>query len=50
MYEIFPKYVVIMEPGAYRGITDTGMVCCSLKEFLGKGELLSRYGIHSGFE
>ena len=26
----FPKYVVMMEPGAYRGVTDTGIICCSL--------------------
>ena len=32
----FPKYVVMMEPGAYRGITDSGIICCSLKEFLEK--------------
>ncbi len=49
MYEIFPKYVVTMEPGAYRGVTDTGMTCCSLKEFLEKGELLSRYRDPFGF-
>ena len=28
----FPKYVVMMEPGAYRGVTDTGIICCSLVE------------------
>lgn len=32
----FPKYVVMMEPGAYRGVTDTGIICCSLVEFLEK--------------
>jgi predicted AAA+ superfamily ATPase len=32
----FPKYVVMMEPGAYRGVTDTGIICCSLREFLEK--------------
>ena len=32
----FPKYVVMMEPGAYRGVTDTGLICCSLVEFLEK--------------
>lgn len=32
----FPKYVVMMEPGAYRGVTDTGIICCSLEEFLEK--------------
>ena len=31
----FPKYVVMMEP-AYRGVTDTGIICCSLVEFLEK--------------
>ena len=30
----FPKYVVMMEPGPYSGITDKGIVCCGLKEFL----------------
>ena len=30
----FPKYVVMMEPGIYRGTTDTGIICCSLREFL----------------
>lgn len=32
----FPKYVVMMEPGVYRGVTDTGIICCSLVEFLEK--------------
>ena len=32
----FPKYVVMMEPGVYRGVTETGIICCSLKEFLEK--------------
>ena len=32
----FPKYVVMMEPGAYRGVTDSGVICCSLREFLEK--------------
>lgn len=32
----FPKYVVMMESGAYRGVTDTGIICCSLVEFLEK--------------
>lgn len=32
----FPKYVVMMEPGAYRGVTNTGIICCSLVEFLEK--------------
>lgn len=32
----FPKYVVMMEPEAYRGVTDTGIICCSLVEFLEK--------------
>ena len=32
----FPKYVVMMEPGVYRGVTDTGISCCSLVEFLEK--------------
>lgn len=32
----FPKYVVMMEPGAYRGVTDTGIICCSFVEFLEK--------------
>ncbi|MFA6664921.1 MAG: hypothetical protein WCS21_11490, partial [Lachnospiraceae bacterium] len=30
----FPKYVVMMEPGVYEGVTDKGIVCCGLKEFL----------------
>lgn len=30
----FPKYVVMMEPGPYSGITDKGIICCGLKEFL----------------
>ena len=32
----FPKYVVMMEPGVYRGVTETGIICCSLREFLEK--------------
>lgn len=32
----FPKYVVMMEPGVYRGVTDIGIICCSLVEFLEK--------------
>ncbi len=32
----FPKYVVMMDPGAYRGVTDSGVICCSLREFLEK--------------
>ena len=34
----FPKYVVMMEPGVYRGVTDSGVICCSLREFLEKGD------------
>ena len=30
----FPKYVVMMNPGVYRGVTDDGIICCSLKDFL----------------
>lgn len=30
----FPKYVVMTEPGPNKGITGTGIVCCSLKDFL----------------
>ncbi|MGI6472132.1 MAG: ATP-binding protein [Candidatus Methanomethylophilaceae archaeon] len=30
----FPKYVVMMDPGVYEGTTDTGIICCSLTEFL----------------
>ena len=36
MPDSFPKFVVMMEPGAYRGVTETGIICCSLKEFLEK--------------
>lgn len=32
----FPRYVVMVEPGVYRGITETGIICCSLREFLEK--------------
>ena len=32
----FPKYVVMVEPGVYRGVTETGIICCSLREFLEK--------------
>ncbi len=34
----FPKYVVMMEPGAYRGVTDSGVICCSFREFLEKDD------------
>ena len=30
----FPKYVVMMDPGMYEGITDSGIVCCKLEDFL----------------
>ena len=30
----FPKYVVMMKPGIYEGITDKGIICCSLPDFL----------------
>ncbi|MCQ2079366.1 MAG: ATP-binding protein [archaeon] len=30
----FPKYVVMVDPGVYRGVTEKGIICCSLKEFL----------------
>ena len=32
----FPKYVVMMDPGVYRGVTDGGIICCSLRDFLEK--------------
>ncbi len=32
----FPKYVVMMEPGIYRGVTESGIICCSFREFLEK--------------
>ena len=32
----FPKYVVTMDSGIYNGISEKGIVCCGLKEFLEK--------------
>ncbi len=32
----FPKYVVLMDAGPYRGITAKGIICCGLREFLEK--------------
>jgi len=29
-----PKYVVMMNPGMYKGVTSNGIICCSLREFL----------------
>jgi predicted AAA+ superfamily ATPase len=30
----YPKYVVLMDAGAYRGVTSKGIICCGLREFL----------------
>jgi hypothetical protein len=32
----FPKYLVMPEPGIYEGVTDRGIICCSLENFLKK--------------
>lgn len=32
----FPKYVVMLDPGLYEGITDKGIRCCSVRDFLNK--------------
>ena len=30
----FPKFLVMMEPGVYKGVTESGVICCGLREFL----------------
>ena len=35
----FPKFLVLMEPGVYEGVTESGIICCGLKEFLANRHL-----------
>lgn len=30
----FPKYLVLMDPGVFAGVTEKGIVCCGIREFL----------------
>ncbi len=30
----FPKYLVLLEPGVYEGVTAQGIICCGLADFL----------------
>ncbi len=30
----FPKYVVTFDDGPYSGVTDSGIICCGLGDFL----------------
>lgn len=30
----FPKYLVLMDPGVYEGVTEKGIVCCGIRDFL----------------
>ncbi len=30
----FPKYLVLLDPGVFAGVTEKGIVCCGIREFL----------------
>jgi len=32
----FPKYVVMMDPGVYEGVTEKGIICCNIENFIKK--------------